>query len=200
MKNLACHFSQILTELIKTLAALAPRGNNYPPFTVFLWRRLSRLERRFQALYLRWKNGTLPTPRAPRPGRSRKPQPPEPFRLPGSRAWLVGRHGYRIAAYACQFRHLLTTPELAEFLAAAPQARRILSPLCRMLGATLPSNPAPSPTLPEPPKPEPAKPEPAKPEPAPAPPQPRPAPARPAPVQPGPPSPGPMPPGFFSSA
>jgi hypothetical protein len=120
MTNLSSHFSLLLKGLIGAIAAFAPRGNNLPPFVVFLWRRIVGLERRFQRLYNHWKNGTLPKQRAPRPGRTRAARPPPPFHLPKGRNWLVYRHGWRIAAYASQFRHLLTTPEMLEFLAAAP--------------------------------------------------------------------------------
>jgi hypothetical protein len=177
MNNPAQIFSSILKDLIKAIASFAPRGNNLPPFVVFLWRRLLRLEGRFQRLYAHWKNGTLPKPRAPRPARTREPAAAAPFRYPTNRAWLVGRHGFVIAGYASQFRHWLTNPEIIEFLAAAPQARRILSPLCRMLGATLPPLPAPAPAPAPAPPPPPAQPPP----PPPAPPEPEPAAAVPAP-------------------
>jgi hypothetical protein len=38
------------------------------------------------------------------------------------------------AIYRAQFQHLLTNQEMATFLAEAPQAGRMLRPLCQMLG------------------------------------------------------------------
>jgi hypothetical protein len=37
------------------------------------------------------------------------------------------------AGYASQLRFLLDDPEMKAFLAAVPQARRVLAPVCRML-------------------------------------------------------------------
>ena len=38
------------------------------------------------------------------------------------------------ACFAGQIRGLLAEPEMAGLIAASPQARRVLGPLCRMLG------------------------------------------------------------------
>ncbi|MDA8250055.1 MAG: hypothetical protein M0Z28_12880, partial [Rhodospirillales bacterium] len=40
-------------------------------------------------------------------------------------------------------RYLLAEPEMAALVAAAPQMRRLLRPLCRMLGVRLPPPPVP---------------------------------------------------------
>ena len=52
---------------------------------------------------------------------------------PGRFAWLVRAAGYQAAGYGCQLRHVLEQPEMVELLKAAPQAARILRPVCRML-------------------------------------------------------------------
>ena len=46
---------------------------------------------------------------------------------------MTRRIGYEAAAFGSQLRHLLTDAECVAFLAAVPQAARILRPLLRML-------------------------------------------------------------------
>ena len=51
--------------------------------------------------------------------------------------WLLrsmGPFGYHGAGYGSQLRTILERPEVVELLIAAPQAGRVLRPLCRMLG------------------------------------------------------------------
>jgi hypothetical protein len=52
---------------------------------------------------------------------------------PGRFGWLVRAAAYRAAGYGCQLREILGQPEMVELLIAAPQAGRILRPVCRML-------------------------------------------------------------------
>ena len=52
---------------------------------------------------------------------------------PGRFGWLVRAASYQAAGYGCQLRHVLEQPEMVELLKAAPQAARILRPVCRML-------------------------------------------------------------------
>jgi hypothetical protein len=54
--------------------------------------------------------------------------------LPRGFAWLLPLVPCAAANYAAQLRITLATPEMVALLAAAPQARRVLGPLCRMLG------------------------------------------------------------------
>jgi len=98
-----------------------------------LWFRLSRLSNRFEALYERWRAGTLPRTRAPRP--SRTPASPKRVvpRLPTAHAWV--NHRIRESAPPTgRLETLLHDPELKAFVQAAPQAGRLLRPLCRALG------------------------------------------------------------------
>ena len=53
--------------------------------------------------------------------------------LPGRFGWLVRAAAWRAAVYGGQLQAVLETPELVELLIAAPQAARILRPVCRML-------------------------------------------------------------------
>ena len=111
----------------------------------FIWHYVFRLHRRLNILITQWANGTLPQPGAPRPaprpapdqGQTRAARTPPKFRFPSRRRWLfhvLPGNGY----IRSQLQHLIATdPEFAAFLEAAPQARRMLNPLCRMLGIDL---------------------------------------------------------------
>ena len=52
---------------------------------------------------------------------------------PGGFGWLVKAASWQAAGYGSQLRAVLETPDMVALLAAAPQARRVLLPLCRML-------------------------------------------------------------------
>ncbi len=104
------------------------------PLIALLWNRLSRLTRRFDALVARLDAGQ---PAAPRRQRSTRPAraAPEPgtLRLPRERFWLIRLLPHQAAAYGSQLQALLADPRTAALLAAAPEAGRILRPLCRLL-------------------------------------------------------------------
>jgi hypothetical protein len=57
------------------------------------------------------------------------------------------------AAFGAQLQHLLADPEMAALVAAAPQAGRVLRPLCRMLGVRPPPGPLAPPSRPRAPAP-----------------------------------------------
>ncbi len=149
MQSLATHFATILSGLRDIIAASAARKEPDPALVarnqartallVRLWSYVGRTAARFERLVARWQAGTLPTPRPPRPGRP-APRAARP-RLPTARAWVVHALGYQAANKAGGLAHLLARPDLAELLAAAPQAARLLRPLCRMLGVTPPLTP-----------------------------------------------------------
>jgi len=52
---------------------------------------------------------------------------------PGRFGWLLRAVAYRAAVYGGQLRVVLEQPEMVALLIAAPQAARILRPVCRML-------------------------------------------------------------------
>ena len=54
--------------------------------------------------------------------------------LPRRFGWLVHLVGYQAAGHGSQLAHLLGDPEMVALVRDVPQARRILAPLCRMLG------------------------------------------------------------------
>ncbi len=104
------------------------------PLIIPICAHFSRLMARFERLVARLAAGWRPsqTARAPRPaGSPRAPRPPSP--LPRRFGWLVVfTHG--ATAYAGHLQVLLAEPGIADLLAAAPSAGRLLRPLCRMLG------------------------------------------------------------------
>jgi hypothetical protein len=110
------------------------------PLLILLWSRLNRTVLRFASLAARAAAGRLaaPRPRLARPAPVSPPSPRPRPRVPAvGFAWLV-RLVPGTAAYGSQLQHLLATPEMTALLATAPQAGRILRPLCRMLGVPLP--------------------------------------------------------------
>ncbi len=157
--DLSRRLTLIIEALRRIIAARAGRDRAAVPIVLLVWPYLHRLAARFEALARRVRagGGAVATPRT-RPARLAPPRSPP--RLPRGLAWLI-RLAPDAAQLGGQVRHLLADPELACLLATAPQAGRILRPLCRMLGilpgpdlpAALfrPRGPPRSPALPLPP-------------------------------------------------
>jgi hypothetical protein len=145
MRTLPETFALFLSILRDYISPVAARDWSRSAFLVFVIGRLRRTEKRFHRLYDRWKSGTLPkprtTPRAPRPAAPRpthiKANGLPIFPVPGKNHWLIEQLPEARPSHSL-LRHFVTIPEFAEFLAAAPQAGRLLRPLCRMLGVPLP--------------------------------------------------------------
>jgi hypothetical protein len=135
MPTLATCFSLILAGLRAAIAPVAARNRARTPLLVLLWGRLARSAKRFERLFARWRAGNLPKPRLSRAGQPTtwRPHP----HLRANPAWLVAMVR-ETAPMASQLQHLLAHPDIADFLAAAPQAGRILRPLCHMLGLPRP--------------------------------------------------------------
>jgi hypothetical protein len=146
------------------LAPEAPAHVRLMRFWAYALRTVQRLDRLVQ----RWQAGTLPppttrtditAPKKPRPAPlpaagANQPSTAIP-RLPRTRGWVTRLVGHPAAGAASQLQHLLTTPEMAAFLAAAPQAARLLRPFWRMLSP----DPLPAPLVPAiPPPPRPKRP------------------------------------------
>ena len=132
------NFTAIFTGLQAAIAVVAARERALTVLLVAVWGRIGRISTRLERLIALWRAGMLPKPRAPHgrvPGASGgKPRSP----LPITPAWLLV--AVREAApFAAGLEHLLSEAECEEFLAAAPQARRLLRPLCRMLGVGVPA-------------------------------------------------------------
>ena len=158
MPTIAARIILILAHLRQSVAAFAARREATPDVwlgtTLFLpirqpgvpaarpvatWNllcaRLGRIATRVQMLFDRWRAGTLPTTRPSRAGRPYTPSTAP--RLPTTRAWVVAQIPGS-ANFGTQLEALLADPDFPPFLAAAPQAGRLLRPLCRMLGTPMP--------------------------------------------------------------
>ncbi len=140
--DLSQRLALIIEALRRIIAARAGRDRAAVPIVLLVWPYLHRLAARFEALARRVRAGgrVVATPRT-RPASLAPPSPAphslaprcRPPRPPRGLAWLI-RLAPDAAQLGGQLRHLLADPELASLLAAAPQAGRILRPLCRMLG------------------------------------------------------------------
>ena len=166
MLTFATHFALILANLRKAVAIFAdhqarpiqlvwlgdrayaplPDPTGPAPLPTAIWHllvaRLGHLSNRLQSLFARFQAGTLRPPapsHPPAPSRPRTPTATQrPYtRLPTRHLWVVA-HVRDAAPCATQIEALFATPEFPAVLAAAPQAARLLRPLCAMLGANLP--------------------------------------------------------------
>ncbi len=162
---LAHWLTLIVAGLQKAAAARAGRDHAVAPLVTLLWTRLARLTARFDALVARLTAGRSPAGRPAAPARPRtrpaRKAPAPGLRLPRGQAWLIRLLPGEAASYGCQLQALLADPQMAALLAAAPEAGRILRPLCRLLAIT-PEGPLalPSAAGKPAPKPRPAKPAP----------------------------------------
>ncbi len=107
---------------------------------LLLYRRLGQISVRMERMAARFAAGTLRqsgagVTRAPRDavatGSGRREAGVRIWPL--GFGWLVKAAGWQAAGYGSQLRAVLETPEMVALLAAAPQAVRVLRPLCRML-------------------------------------------------------------------
>ena len=166
MNDIATHLTAILGRLSQAVAAFVavqlrgpeivwlgtqayvakPQPNQPPALPSETWllltHRINRIAQRFRALFARYQAGTLPAPRPSRAGTPSKRHPetrlPEP-RLPTERGWINARIP-DTAPCAGTIEYMLhNTLEMQDFVQAAPQAGRLLRPLCRMLGLTPPA-------------------------------------------------------------
>ena len=150
-----------LAPIIEVLLDLIARHGHMRrvpgPLVVTIWQRVRAIATQVAALMARMQAGTLrrhPHRRAPAP-RVAPRRPPTPSPLPHGHAWLVVLI-QETAVSASHLQHMLADPDLPALLQTAPQLRRALRPLCRMLGVKLPPPPAapqagPSAPVPDPP-------------------------------------------------
>jgi hypothetical protein len=127
-----------LSELIRVLrgsvGGWAVRGWVSAALVVLLYGRLGVVMGRMERMVARFRAGRL-WRCAVRDGRavgragrvSVERIWPRPF------GWLVRAAGWEAAGFGAQLRAVLAEPEMVALLAAAPQAARVLRPLCRML-------------------------------------------------------------------
>jgi hypothetical protein len=144
----AGRFAMIAAGLVALIARAFLRDPRLAPLIVPLCGRINRAARRFAAVMaMLARHGAIrhgATRRGEASGRGFSLEKPRkrtrPFAprtrcpIPTTPAWLIAALRHEAAAYASQLAHLLAEPGMAELLDAAPAAKRLLRPLCRMLG------------------------------------------------------------------
>jgi hypothetical protein len=141
-------FDAIIAGLCQVMATQCGKNRFIAPICVRLWARLLRTTARLEVLFIRWRAGQLPASR-PRPNRAAAARKPQPY-LPRAFGWLL-KLVPPADAFGALLQHLLTDPEMLDFLTEVPQAGRLLRPLCNTLGVKLippllrPKTPKPAP-------------------------------------------------------
>ena len=125
-------FSAILSDLQAAIAVVAARERALTVLLVAVWARIARIRTRLERLIARWRVGNLPATRTSGVRVSGTAVRTASI-IPTVPAWLLVAVR-EAASVRSQLEHLLSDAECVEFLAAVPQAVRILCPLCRMLG------------------------------------------------------------------
>jgi hypothetical protein len=128
-------FANLIEGACRVVAAQSAGGRLAGPLIMLIWGRLRRLGARFAGLVARIRAGTLPLVAAARRPASARPActPRPPPLLPRCFAWLA-RLVPEVNPYGAELYTLLSDPEMAALVCAAPQMGGILRPLCRMLG------------------------------------------------------------------
>ncbi len=125
-------FATILFHLRAAIAARAARDRTLSVWYVAVWARIGRMGARLEQLIALWRAGKLPQARAPRARQANQSVRQKPD-YPTDPDWLLVQ-APEVAAYGSQLQHLVSGAECAAFLAACPQAGRILRPLMHMVG------------------------------------------------------------------
>ena len=125
--------SLILSDLQAAIAAKAARDRSLTVLLVAVWARIARMRTRLERLVALWRAGNLPKSRASRAGRVGAPRGTPRLKFPTGPAWLASRV-WAARPFGTQLAHYLSEEECVAFLAAVPQAGRILRPLLHMLG------------------------------------------------------------------
>ena len=126
------NFTAFLTGLQAAIAAVAARERHLTVLLVAVWGRIGRIHTRLERLIRLWRAGMLPAPRKSCVGGTRSGICTKSA-LPRVPAWLLDAVR-ESAPFGAQLESMLSQDECVAFLAAVPRARRILRPLCRMLG------------------------------------------------------------------
>jgi hypothetical protein len=150
-----------IEDLCAYIAHVAARYRPLSPLLVLVWLRLRRTLCRLDRLAIRWQRGRHQAQSHSRHAPASPPviHPAEawrPRRTPQGHAWLIRLH-QPLAQLAPRIELLLADPEIVALCADAPQAGRLLRPLCRMFGLTPTAYIATPPRPRPPPKPRPPR-------------------------------------------
>ncbi len=127
-------FSLSLDGLCRAVAARIAGGAMSAVMIVLVWQRIRRIETRMKRLLARFLAGTLRVGVGAGTRGARGRSGGGARGLPCGFGWLLVLVPHVAANYAGQIRSVMAEPEMAALLAAVPQARRVMAPLCRMLG------------------------------------------------------------------
>ncbi len=134
--TIADRIALTLAGLGRAVAARIAGGAMAAAMILLVWRRIRRVDGQIRGLMERYRAGTLrvlvQSEARSRVGVGRARAVSD--RLPQRFGWLLPLVPYEAAGFASQLRAQLVEPEMVALLDAAPQARRVLGPLCRMLG------------------------------------------------------------------
>ena len=122
--------------------AIGRAFNPNPPVPgLIIYNYILRTRRRFERLMARLIAGIPHRARKPREKSKRRESDRKPprLRLPTRKGWLAAELRDYSHFYAAGLRDTLNAPETATLIAQSPQAQRLLRPLCRMLGLTIPA-------------------------------------------------------------
>ena len=128
----------MILALRKEVGGWGLRGLLSQALVLLLYRRLGEICGKMERLSRRYLAGRLGLRAARVAGAERRVTSGDKravglLRWPGRFGWLVRAAAWQAAGYGSQLRHVLGQPEMVELLMAAPQAARVLLPLCRML-------------------------------------------------------------------
>ena len=142
------HFRHAIDHVAVAVQEYLRRDPTVGAFLLALGLFLQGRKKRLGELFLAWQAGALPSPRQRRSGarKPRDPAKPGRERLPGGFGWLHVMLDGAIMPGREELHAVLDDAQMAAFVAACPQARRILRQLCRMFGikptdAQLPPDP-----------------------------------------------------------
>jgi hypothetical protein len=145
--SLADRFTEIVVGIRGALALqdTAKHPTTIGPLLNLIWLRLSRLRRRFAALFAKYRAGTLRPPRVrvrPPSASPRSAAAPDAPKLPPLiRGWAI-RHlpePWHVNVWREPLQKWLADPEMFALWQAAPQVGRLLRPLCHMLSLDMPA-------------------------------------------------------------
>ena len=139
--DLAQRFALILAGLGALVARRFLRMPHLMRFTVLLYSRLSRMVKRFERALTRPARLRVARVRVRvrvrvRADRTEVARAPR-LALPSGRGWIVRELGWEAAGFMAQLEALLAEAGSRAALARTPRARRILRPICRMLGMSV---------------------------------------------------------------
>ena len=121
----------------KELGGWGLRGLLSQMLVLLAYRRLGEVCRKLEGLVARFQAGTLYRVARRAPVSARAVAPGGPRVWPGRFGWLVRAAAWQAAGYGSQLEAVLRQPDMVALLMAAPQAARVLRPVCRMLAVDM---------------------------------------------------------------